>query len=538
MIWFIVFSIIAAFPGTSAAGTTTPGKPNPQLFVASDRCLACHNGLITPKGQDVSIGTNWQSSMMAHAAKDPYWQASVRREALDHPAAAAKIEDECSACHMPMTRYQAKINGRSGTVFGRLPLRLARNQMDRLAAEGVSCAMCHQISQEKLGTEASFTAGFVVDTDTPLGRRPVYGPYKVDRGRIRIMQSASLFFPETSSHLRESAFCGTCHTLFTHALGEGGEIIGRLPEQVPYLEWRHSDYYNRQSCQSCHMPELSEDMHITRVQGLPRQNFSRHVFRGGNFLMPLIFNQNREELAISSLPQDLVRAARETKKQLAANSARLSIRKADLADKHLRIRVELTNMTGHKLPTAYPSRRAWIHLEVEDTNGNTVFESGTLRPDGSIRGNDNDLDPSAYEPHYRRIESHDQVQIYEAIMADRDDKVTTGLLSAVRFIKDNRLLPRGFDKYSASDDIAVRGAAGADDDFTGSGDLISYELPVERTGSPFTVRVKLWYQPIAFRWAHNLEQQQAAEIDRFVHFYRNQSEQSAMVMAEDSRVAR
>ncbi len=33
-----------------------------------------------------------------------------------------------------------------------------------------------------------------------------------------------------------------------------GEPIGSLPEQVPYLEWRHSSFRDRRSCQACHMP--------------------------------------------------------------------------------------------------------------------------------------------------------------------------------------------------------------------------------------------------------------------------------------------
>ena len=40
--------------------------------------------------------------------------------------------------------------------------------------------------------------------------------------------------------------------------------------------------------------------------------------------------------------------------------------------------------------------------------------------------------------------------------------MTTGLLKGLRFVKDNRLLPRGFDKASADADIAVRGDAAAD----------------------------------------------------------------------------
>ena len=50
-----------------------------ELFLTSDNCMACHNGLYTSTGDDVSIGFDWRGTMMASAARDPYWQASVRR---------------------------------------------------------------------------------------------------------------------------------------------------------------------------------------------------------------------------------------------------------------------------------------------------------------------------------------------------------------------------------------------------------------------------------------------------------------------------
>ena len=31
-------------------------------------------------GEDLSIGFAWRASIMANAARDPYWQAAVRRE--------------------------------------------------------------------------------------------------------------------------------------------------------------------------------------------------------------------------------------------------------------------------------------------------------------------------------------------------------------------------------------------------------------------------------------------------------------------------
>ena len=111
---------------TVIAAAAPQARPLPQrsiktaLFATADNCMACHNGLITPAGDDVSIGVAWRATMMANSSRDPYWQASVRREMMDHPAAAAEIEDECAVCHMPMSRTAAHASGASGRVFANL----------------------------------------------------------------------------------------------------------------------------------------------------------------------------------------------------------------------------------------------------------------------------------------------------------------------------------------------------------------------------------------------------------------------------------
>ena len=100
-----------------------PHRPaGPVSFQTGAECMACHNGLTTPTGEDVSIGVSWRASMMAHSSRDPYWQGAVRREAIDHPEHAAAIEDECSICHMPMTTYPARAAGGLGKVFAHLPI--------------------------------------------------------------------------------------------------------------------------------------------------------------------------------------------------------------------------------------------------------------------------------------------------------------------------------------------------------------------------------------------------------------------------------
>ncbi len=501
------------------------------LFVTSEDCQACHNNLKTEDGKDVSIGVEWRASVMAHSAKDPYWQASIRRESIDHPQAVAAIEDECAACHMPMSRYQAKAQGRKGKVFAHLPVHAGGTQMDDLAHDGVSCSICHQIEPDKLGQRDSFNGGFVVDTVHGTGQRPEFGPYDINRGHTTIMQSSARFVPNQSEHVRSAALCASCHTLYTKTRGPDGKVIGELPEQMPYLEWQHSDYRDRKTCQACHMPAVQHTP-IVSVLGKPRPRLSRHVFVGGNFLLLAMLSRYSDELGVTALPQELEASEQRTRNLLQQQAARVSVSAAGIADGHLNIDVAVENLTGHKLPTAYPSRRAWLHVKVRDRSGNTVFESGKVDERGFITGNDNDLDPRRYEPHYQRIDSQDQVQIYEGILADTKGNVTTGLLTAIRYIKDNRLLPHGFNKQTAVTDIAVQGRASQDQDFDGAGDRVRYSVRLSGDAhGPFTVDAELWYQPIAYRWAHNLDRYDSGETKRFVSYYKSLSDQTMIKLA-------
>jgi hypothetical protein len=156
---------------------------------------------------------------------------------------------------------------------------------------------------------------------------------------------------------------------------------------------------------------------------------------------------------------------------------------------------------------------------VRGPGGQTVFESGALNSNGSIEGNDNDAGPLRYEPHYAAIGAAGQVQIYESVMADHTGAVTTGLLRAVRYVKDNRLLPAGFAKSTADRDIAVVGDASGDEDFGAGGDRIRYSVPLAGAAGPLRIEVELLYQPVAYRWASNLRLYDAEEPRRFVGFY-------------------
>jgi hypothetical protein len=528
----------AAFLGTlfllasTMFGQSRNGKKglHPE-FQTSDRCIACHNGLLTSSGDDVSIGFDWRTSMMANSARDPYWQAGVRRESIEHPEAQADIEDECSVCHMPMARYEANVQGKKGRVFAHLPFP-TDDKESKEAEDGVSCSVCHQIGKQRLGTPESFNGRFVVDTPDSADNRPEYGPFQIDAGHTRIMRTSTEgYTPTQDLHIRQSELCATCHTLLTTALGPGGKPIGSIAEQVPYQEWLHSDYREKQSCQSCHMPVVKEAVPITRVLGEPRQGLARHVFVGANFLIQRMLNRYRDELHVAAQSEELTAASARTVQYLESEAARVRIENVSTQAGRLDADVVVENLGGHKLPTAYPSRRAWLHFVVRDANQKVVFESGALNPDGSIQGNDNDADATRFEPHYTEIHSSDQVQIYESIMSDQAGVPTTGLLTAVRYLKDNRLLPRGFDKQTANPQIVPHGGALEDPDFVGGSDRVKYSVDVANAQGPFVVEAEVWYQPIGFRWANNLKKYSAFEPQRFNRYYDSMGPSTAVRLA-------
>lgn len=250
-----------------------------------------------------------------------------------------------------------------------------------------------------------------------------------------------------------------------------------------------------------------------------------------------VLNRFRDELGVPTLPQELELAAADTLAHLERESATLAIGPVSRQGSEVAFEVAVGNRGGHKLPTAYPSRRVWLHVKLTDERGAVLFESGAVQASGAITGNDNDREAGAFEPHMAEITRSDQVQIYEAVMVDAAGAVTTGLLSGVRYVKDNRLLPEGFDKATAGPDIAVHGAAAADADFTAGGDRVRYRVPVAGAG-PLSVTVELLYQSVGHRWAENLRARRSIETDRFVRYYEAMSHVSTARLAVASAVVR
>ena len=157
--------------------------------------------------------------------------------------------------------------------------------------------------------------------------------------------------------------------------------------------------------------------------GADRDGVSQHGFRGGNAFMLRMLNRYRDELQVTAPWWWMSTCATRP-----ATSCRPRTRRGG---------------------PGFTSRRV---IRRAGQSSNRVRRRRT-----GIAGNANDEDASAFEPHYTEITAADQVQIYEPIIGDPNGNVTTALLRGVRYLKDNRLLPDGFDKGTVDEAVAGPG---------------------------------------------------------------------------------
>lgn len=491
-----------------------PTKAN-TLFATADGCAGCHSAgtnalaLRDRTGADISPHGLWKASMMANAFRDPFWRAQVSREVSASPSNAHEIEALCSRCHAPMAHHTARIAGQESAP-------IKEQSEDALAVDGVSCTVCHQAQPENLGKKESF--------DGHLDIRPgrtIFGPY--DAPLAFPMQRFSAFTPQKGAHIQESALCGSCHTLITRPSPDAEEFA----EQTPYLEWRNSAFSTEnpenkmgRSCQQCHMLNMGKvaiarnpggsDFNIER-----RPNYRTHTFVGGSAQMLEILRDNAEELGVTASEASFDRMISMTRQHLKRKTARLDISDVERDGTKLSFDIRVTNLTGHKFPTGYPSRRVWLQVDVE-VGDTLVFSSGAVDASGEL----DDVDDVANHGHVRIVREAWDVPVWEATPLDASGKPTTLLHQMARYGKDNRILPRGWNPEGASMKYMSPIGVGDDKNFIGGSDRVLYklEIPEGLEGEPL-VSARLLYQSVAPRWVDAHRAARTPESKQFVRMF-------------------
>jgi hypothetical protein len=140
-------------------------------------------------------------------------------------------------------------------------------------------------------------------------------------------------------------------------MAASGAKLPRFSEQMPYKEWQHSDYVTKQTCQQCHMLAVNEPTPVTVLYGQTRDGARHHVFVGSNFVMEGMLQDHPDELKTVAFPTEMDAAMQRTKQFLKTQAAKVTIERITNEPGQLSMDVRAVNLSGHKLPTAYPSRR-------------------------------------------------------------------------------------------------------------------------------------------------------------------------------------
>ena len=366
-----------------------------------------------------------------------------------------------------------------------------------LARDGISCTVCHHIADEDLGQETSFTGNFVTSPNDAI-----FGPFKNNTIVPKPMEHALGITPQFGQQVTNSDMCGTCHNILLpvfnndgtpHPITVDGQTITSTYEQTTHLEWTNSDFTKPgdsfQSCQDCHMQNhyptkgggqqrfsnikianIEDDSFAPTTHSLPsqdikltpRDDFGRHALHGLNIFLnemfqqfPLILGLRQIDYMVTSSAQPELITGQNSMLHMAKNeTASVEITHLEQTDGQLKATVLVTNKVGHYLPSGVGFRRVFLEVVAEGKDGTPLWASGRTNELGVILNGMTDdplpsenvhQHPKLFQPHYEQITQGDQVQIYQEIVLDSAQDVTTSFLRRVSTKKDNRLRPKGYD---------------------------------------------------------------------------------------------
>jgi hypothetical protein len=235
-----------------------------------------------------------------------------------------------------------------------------------------------------------------------------------------------------------------------------------------------------------------------------RAPYGRHVFVGGNALVPQLLRD--EPVLGATAPAASFDATLAASRALLESAASVTIGDVIGIGSAFAVDVAVRSEAGHKLPAGYPSRRLVLHVVVRDADGAVLLESGRLDASGRVVDGDGvpletEVRSNLHEPHRKVIDSGAVAQIWEQVPADEFGLPTTSLLGAERALKDNRLLPRGFNIVSADGARTAPIGTTGDTDFVAGGDTVRLLV---RDTRPVTIEVELVYQTLGPRFRQAL----------------------------------
>lgn len=447
------------------------GQKGPQHFLTSDSCMGCHSAIYygnamvytgekNAEGRaplmNVSPYGEWRWSPMGLAGRDPIFYSQLDSELAYLKTFKDKAEGEklakdvvntCFRCHGVMGKRQFDLDHGPAANFDRefvyeTKMTDPNFKYGALARDGVSCAACHHIVEDKTPKgvpplehflEHSITGQFEVGKADEM-----LGPFEDKLIVTDPMNNALGVKPKQDPYVKSARMCGSCHTINLPVVDQ--KPIGHNLEQLTYLEWLNSGFQNEfgknpkaQTCQDCHMrtsyrnaagtlevakvqqpmATIQDDQYPAVEHRAPGDKvnvrfrdtgFARHQLQGLNLPLLEMFSQfmNDSKSGEKNFPYNEVLGVRQNDFMLTVNAdlpnaidafveqaqnttANVEIFPVSFTNGRLVANVVVTNKTGHRLPSGVGFRRAFVEFQVvEKSTGKTLWASGRTNELGII----------------------------------------------------------------------------------------------------------------------------------------------------------
>jgi hypothetical protein len=375
-------------------------------------------------------------------------RTACRNEQTGFQTTGTGGEHWCVNCHAPLESQENRIPAWQGRGGDARSLHPVRDLLGPGGLDGIGCGSCHQthgpVDPSRRGYQGnpswtSFLTGRVFEA-RPEDRRRVFGignsgydlrseelflgrreggPNSADGVEI----PHRLHDESTSKYLKSSEFCGSCHDvrLFgTDAVGRNkGENFKRL--RNGYTEWTEWASLQKRkgreaaTCQDCHMsafPGVCTEAPGDEGDKLCGDGFrfekrapgvypegrialgsskktavTTHFFSGVDLPLSREYPRDLLDEAAHDLAQIPV-SAKARRDALLRATFRFELQKPTKSGREIVIPIELENIgAGHRAPAGFSQEREiWVHLEVKDARGRTVYEVGRVdRNDEDLR---------------------------------------------------------------------------------------------------------------------------------------------------------
>ena len=351
-------------PGNAAVAGA--GFLPPNAFPTASYCGHCHQ----------EAYHQWRQALHSNSFRTPFYRQSVN---ILLRTKGVEFARHCDSCHNPIA-----------VLGGALDKSFTGDRSFDL--DGITCMVCHSIQSvdSKEGNGGYVMGVPSVMVDAQGNRIPGIVPdaeilAHLDRHSKAVMQPI----------YHSAVFCAACHKASLPPMLNDYKWIRAFSA---YDEWQNSKYSQQNpltyypadetTCQGCHMTRAPN---VLPEPGAKNGAFASHRWLAGNTAVPFYYGFDEQlQKTINFLRSgnylnvDIFAMRVDKTQQIFAplGSVPFHLSAGQVVDTYV---VVQNKFIGHSLiPEVRDLYEAWLQFTAKDADGNVIYQSGFLRPDGTL----------------------------------------------------------------------------------------------------------------------------------------------------------